>query len=66
VANTRNPSYSGGKDQEDHGLKTARANCSQNPILEKTQRKKSAGGVALSSNLSTKGKKKKKTRKQNM
>jgi hypothetical protein len=36
-----NPSYSGGRDQEDRGLKPAQANCSQ-----KTLHKKGAGGVA--------------------
>jgi hypothetical protein len=29
-----NPSYSGGKDQEDHGLKTAWMNISTDPILK--------------------------------
>jgi hypothetical protein len=32
VAHTYNPGYSGGRDQEDHGLKPARANSSQDPI----------------------------------
>jgi hypothetical protein len=35
VAHTCNPSYSGGRDQEDHGSKSARANSSTRPYLEK-------------------------------
>jgi hypothetical protein len=35
LAHTCNPSYSGGRDQEDHGLKPAQANSSQDPILRK-------------------------------
>jgi hypothetical protein len=31
VAHTCNPSYSGGRDQEDQGLKPARANSSREP-----------------------------------
>jgi hypothetical protein len=34
VAHTCNPSYSGGRDQEDHGLKPAWASSSQDPILK--------------------------------
>jgi hypothetical protein len=34
------PSYSGGRDQEDHGLKPAWANSSVRPYLEKTLHKK--------------------------
>jgi hypothetical protein len=30
-----NPTYSGGRHQEDHGLKPARTNSSQDPILKK-------------------------------
>jgi hypothetical protein len=44
VAQTYNPSNSGGRDQEDHGLKPAPANSSKRPYLEKTQKK--TGGVA--------------------
>jgi hypothetical protein len=33
VAHASNPSYSGGRDQEDHGLNPAWANNSQDPIL---------------------------------
>jgi hypothetical protein len=32
VAHTCNPSYSGGRDQEDHSSKPAQANSSQDPI----------------------------------
>jgi hypothetical protein len=56
VAHTYNSSYSGSRDQEDHGLKLAHRNSSCDPILKKTHHKK--GLVqwlkvqALSSNLS--------------
>jgi hypothetical protein len=40
VAHACNPSYSGGKDQEDHSSKPAQANSSKNPILKKNQHKK--------------------------
>jgi hypothetical protein len=36
VAHACNPSYSGGRDQEDCGLKPAWANSSERPYLEKT------------------------------
>jgi hypothetical protein len=45
VAHACNPSYSGGRDQEDHGLKPAQANSSRDPISEKTFTER-AGGVA--------------------
>jgi hypothetical protein len=35
VAHAFNPSYSGGRDQEDHGSQPAWANISQDPISEK-------------------------------
>jgi hypothetical protein len=35
VAHTCNPSYSGGRDQEDRGSKPAWANSLRNPFLEK-------------------------------
>jgi hypothetical protein len=35
VAHTCNPSYSGGRDQEDRGSKPAQANSSKRPYLEK-------------------------------
>jgi hypothetical protein len=34
VAHARNPSYSGGRDQEDGGLKLAQGNSSQDPRKE--------------------------------
>jgi hypothetical protein len=34
MAHTCNPSYSGGRDQEDHGSKPAWENSLQNPILK--------------------------------
>jgi hypothetical protein len=45
-----NPSYSGGRDQEDSGSKTAHANRSWDPI-SKIPNKKRAGGVAQSVGL---------------
>jgi hypothetical protein len=44
VAHTCNPSYSGGRDQEDCSLKPAGANSSQDPI-SKTPNTKRAGVV---------------------
>jgi hypothetical protein len=35
VAHVCNPSYSEGRDQEDSGLKPARANSSQDPVSKK-------------------------------
>jgi hypothetical protein len=35
VAHTYNPSYLGGRDQEDHCLRTAWENSLRDPILEK-------------------------------
>jgi hypothetical protein len=46
VAHFCNPSYSGGRDQEDHGSKPAQANSSRDPILKKHPSLKRAGGVA--------------------
>jgi hypothetical protein len=45
VAYTCNPSYSGGRDQKDHGLKPAWANSSVRSYLEKTLHKNLGGGV---------------------
>jgi hypothetical protein len=45
VAHSCNPSYSGGRDQEDYGLKPAQANSSQDPSL-KIYNTKRAGRVA--------------------
>jgi hypothetical protein len=36
VAHTCNPSYSGGRDQEDHGSKPAHANSLRDPISKKS------------------------------
>jgi hypothetical protein len=47
VAHTCNPSYSGGRDQEDCGLKSSWANSSRNPISKNPSQKR-AGGVAQS------------------
>jgi hypothetical protein len=49
VAHSYNPSYSGGKDQEDHGSKPARANSSTRPYLKKKPLQKRSGGVAQGS-----------------
>jgi hypothetical protein len=48
VAHACNPSYSGGRDQEDCGLKPSQANSFQDPISRKPITKKGgvAGGVA--------------------
>jgi hypothetical protein len=46
VAHACNPSYSGGREQEDLGSKPALASSSGDHILEKTHNKKRAGGVA--------------------
>jgi hypothetical protein len=39
VAHTYNPSYSGGRDQEDRSLKPAQANSSQDPISKTPSQK---------------------------
>jgi hypothetical protein len=36
-------SYSGGRDQEDHGLRTVQANSFPDPILKKNHHKNRAG-----------------------
>jgi hypothetical protein len=46
MAHVCNPSYSGGRDQEDCGLKSAPANSSLRPYLEKNPSPERAGGVA--------------------
>jgi hypothetical protein len=46
VAHACNPSYSGGRDQEDCSSKPAQANSSQDPISKIPNTKKWAGGVA--------------------
>jgi hypothetical protein len=44
----RHSRYSGDRDKEDHGLKIAQANCSEDPTSKKKKKnhKKSAGRVA--------------------
>jgi hypothetical protein len=44
VAHTHNPSYSGGRDQGDHGSKPAWANSVWDPISKNPSQKR-AGGV---------------------
>jgi hypothetical protein len=46
VAHICNPSYSGGRDQEDQGLKPAQANSSARPYFKKNPSQKRAGEVA--------------------
>jgi hypothetical protein len=57
--NTYNPSYSGGRDQEDQGSKPARANSSRDPSSKKPITKKQAGGVAQGVGPNTTKRKKK-------
>jgi hypothetical protein len=45
VTHACNPSYSGSRDQEDHGSKPAQVNGSQDPILKNSSQKYRAGGV---------------------
>jgi hypothetical protein len=59
VSHACNPSYSGGRDQEHHGLKPAWVNSLQDPISKILNLKRSGGGAqvpskceALSSNSS--------------
>jgi hypothetical protein len=40
VPHAYNPSYSGGRDQEDFASKPAQANSSQDPVLKKTHHQK--------------------------
>jgi hypothetical protein len=61
VAHICNPSYSGGRDQEDYGSKPAQANSSQDPISKKPILKRADGGakgVGLRSSPSNRKKKK--------
>jgi hypothetical protein len=54
VAHVCNPSYSGGRDQEDHSLKPVWVNNSRDPISKKPKTKRAGGVVkALSSNHDT-------------
>jgi hypothetical protein len=48
VTQSCNPSYSGGRDQEDCGSKLAWANSSLRPYLGKTLHRKRVGGVGQS------------------
>jgi hypothetical protein len=48
VAYSCNPSYSGSRDQEDHGSRPDRANSPRNTISKKPSHKKRAGEVAQS------------------
>jgi hypothetical protein len=63
VAHACNPSYSGGRDQEDHGSKLDQANSSRNPISKTPITKRGLVELlkveALSSNSRAKKKKKK-------
>jgi hypothetical protein len=43
VTHTCNPSYSGGRDQEDQGSKSTQANSSRDPISKKPITKKTGG-----------------------
>jgi hypothetical protein len=45
VAGACNPIYSGGRNQEGHGLKSARASSSTKPYLENKPSQKRAGRV---------------------
>jgi hypothetical protein len=45
VAHTYNPSYTGGRDQEDHGSKPAWAKLFVRPYLKKKHSQKRTGGV---------------------
>jgi hypothetical protein len=47
VAHSCNPSYSGGRDQEDGSSKPAQTNSLQDPILKKKKKsQKTVGGLA--------------------
>jgi hypothetical protein len=46
MAHAYNPSYYGGRDQEDCSLKTTWENSSSDPILKKIYHKKRDGGLA--------------------
>jgi hypothetical protein len=45
VVHAYNPSYSGGRDQEDHGLKLNWADGSRDPILKKLNTKTGLAGL---------------------
>jgi hypothetical protein len=70
VAHTCNPSYSGGKDRENHGSKPAQANISTRSYLEKNPSEKKKGcwsgqGVGAEFNPQYHKKKKKERKKIN-
>jgi hypothetical protein len=44
VAHACNPSYSGGRDQEDQGSKSSQANSLRDPILKKPITERDGGG----------------------
>jgi hypothetical protein len=46
VAHSCDPRYSGGRDQEGQGSKSAWTNSSQDPILKKNPSQKKPGGMA--------------------
>jgi hypothetical protein len=46
VAHTYNPSFSGGRDQEDHSSKPTQTNSLQDPTWKKNTSQKRTGGVA--------------------
>jgi hypothetical protein len=46
VAHTYNPIYSGGRDQEDHGLRPAQANGLRDPISKQPKRAEGVAQVA--------------------
>jgi hypothetical protein len=45
LAHACNPTYSGRRDQEDRGSKTAQANSSRDPILKNPSQKRAGGMV---------------------
>jgi hypothetical protein len=47
VAHTCNPSYSGSRDQEDHGSKPAWANSSRDPISKNPSQKRAGGATQV-------------------
>jgi hypothetical protein len=62
VAPAYNPSYSGGRDQEDHDSKPAWANSSRDPIL-KIRTTKRVGGMAQGEGIEFKTQYRKKKKK---
>jgi hypothetical protein len=60
VVHAGNPSYSGGRDQEDRGLKPAQANSSKDLISKKLSQKKKGWWSGSRCKLSSSATKKKK------